>query len=222
MLGKNNNERKIMSTNHYTIGGEHHILLRIKGDPARIKLFHALMHKCDSDWPWAPHRTTCRVCVHCVGAVWNCPRIAAPDIIVAAKQVGGIKVKIRHFAPVTKCRGKNMSFDYLNDLKNTPADELHELYRAHGVVSWMEKHIIPPSGIVIPPLVTKPPILTATEVRTVEAPHPTDECLMEEVLSTEGDLLPDTTPSNLPAVRMGSLIQFPEGYDMSDFTGMIQ
>jgi hypothetical protein len=96
-----------MSTEYQTLSGEFHLILKIRGTPTAIALYHRYMRRCDSDWPWK-EANGCRICEHCCGIVYHNPRINPEDIKIAAKQVstmgyGDIRVKVTRYTPSSQC-----------------------------------------------------------------------------------------------------------------------
>lgn len=94
-----------MSTTYEHIPGAFHLQLRIGGHatPENIDLFHAILARIDSEWPWRHFRSThVAVCDSCLGVVFNNPRIAPCDIKSAGRQAG-LKVKIYKYSPAHKC-----------------------------------------------------------------------------------------------------------------------
>lgn len=107
-----------MSLSGDYVNGTFHLCLRLKGDPKRIEVFHAVMWGMESDWPWKPtgqtkrpfttlgythtYSPSIRVCDDCHGVVICNPRINASDIKAAAKQCG-IKAKIDKFSEAIHC-----------------------------------------------------------------------------------------------------------------------
>lgn len=147
-----------MSTTSVSFSGDYHILLRLKGSELAIEKFHHIMKICDSDWPYIS-KVTIRVCRKCGGAVWHSPRIAPEDIKSAARQVGDMRVKIKHFAAVTACRGKNLSFDNTNDYSILSQEQAREIYRANGIKNFKEslvRRVLPGNVIQLPPVTTDP------------------------------------------------------------------
>jgi hypothetical protein len=128
-----------------SFGGEHHVLLRIRGHEGSIALFHRMVKLCDGDWPFVG-RPTVRVCRTCAGVVWNSPRIGPEDLKAAARQVGGMKVKIRHFAPTKGCYTAG-SFNYTRDVVNIPLSEAQDLFRSGGPDRFREKHTPTPPKV---------------------------------------------------------------------------
>jgi hypothetical protein len=174
-----------MSTsNAYT--GEYHILLRLKGPADRISLFHRLIKKCDGDWPFID-RAQIRACLKCCGVVWSSPRLGPEDFKAAARQVGGgLRVKIRNFAP-----GKNCFPNPTDEkVKSLTPTEANALYAANGVKIFREKYISP--------------MVTPIPVTALAVIPPSEDYLIGEVLA-EGN----TTAPPVPAAPEGSLVQSP-------------
>lgn len=83
--------------------GPWHIAIRLKGSPDAIARFHAIMYRCEGDWPWSnTRRTSISVCDKCMGAVCQSPRVTPVDLKSAARQAG-CTVKVDKFAPETHC-----------------------------------------------------------------------------------------------------------------------
>lgn len=91
-----------MSTEFDSINGEFHLILKIKGDPSAINLYHRLMRRCDSDWPWK-ESSGCRICEGCLGIVYRNPRLNPEDIKVGARQAG-VHVKVKSYHPESECK----------------------------------------------------------------------------------------------------------------------
>jgi hypothetical protein len=185
-----------MSTTTTTFVGDHHVLLRVKGSPAGVELFHSIIAVCDNDWPYLSHNNRTgrvRVCTRCLGAVWHSPRLAPGDLKAAARQAG-ISIKIRHFAPTTACKGTNMTFDYTNDIIQLSMSEARDLYAANGVTRFRDAHR---------PLGTKPTIIVASTTPVVdETPKPillpgfpSTDSLIAEVIAPAADPLESLTHS---------------------------
>lgn len=174
--------------------GEYHIVIRLKGTPEKINLFHRVMLKCDPEWPWKSTMVSQYVCRRCGGMSYHSPRIQPHDIKVAAKQVGGVKVKIRNFAPLKNCRGSNMSYDYQNDRVRVTIKEVHELYGPHGVANFFAKY----NTTTVPhtPSVVEAPTPLALPPASSEA------ILINTVLSEQEPATPNTITSE------GSLTQY--------------
>jgi hypothetical protein len=200
-----------MATSITNYCGDYHILLRIKGPDDKVEIFHQLMKLMDQDWAYVG-RDTVRICKRCFGMVWHAPRISPTDFKAAARQVGGIKIKIRHFASVTACRGTNVSFDYVNDIHHLSQEEARSLYRAHGITTFREKYsgkpssgmviTLPSTGVVVPQISpAAAPAIVAAAAST--SPFDSQERLIAEVL---------TESPTTPTASTCSLSQWP-GYD---------
>lgn len=146
---------------------DHHILLRIRATTDRIDCFNRLLKKVDADWPFGGTHSTVRVCLKCLGLVWGTPRLTPSDVKAAARQVGGMKVKIRHFAPSTSCHEAGMS-----NLKYISSTEAAGLFLPGGPTTFRTTHIAPTLAL---PSVT---------------PSTTDDILIGEVLNTSGTTVP--------------------------------
>ena len=205
-----------MAISHVNHSGDWHVLLRIKGSDDDVEKFHQIMKLCDNDWGYVG-RPTVRICKRCCGMIWHAPRIAPSDFKVAARQAGGVKIKIKHFASVAGCRGTNLSFDYQNDVQHLSQSEARELYRANGVANFREKHtpmvslpgrpIVPPVGVAL-----VPPIVTPLVPVVAEAPSALDSPnhLIAEVLGTDAGVV-------LAVTDLGSLCQLPAGDHTSSY-----
>ena len=90
--------------------GTFHICLRAKGDQKRVELFHAVMVKCDADWPFRSFRqgSRTRICEKCKGGVVTNPRFGPEDIKAAAKQCG-IVAKVDRFFHEENCYNGSVS-----------------------------------------------------------------------------------------------------------------
>lgn len=145
---------------------DHHILLRIKATTDRIERFNRLLKKVDSDWPF-DSCSSIRVCLKCLGVVWATPRLTPSDVKAAARQVGEMKVKIRHFAPSTSCYGAGMS-----NLKYISSADAAALFLPGGPATFRTTHIAPTLAL--------PSVIPST----------TDDILIGEVLNTSGTTAP--------------------------------
>lgn len=90
-----------MSATFTNVVGDYHLIIKLKGTPSAISLYHRLMRRCDTDWPW---RATAgnRICEGCMGILYRNPRIPPEDIKVGARQAG-VHVKIKSFHPESVC-----------------------------------------------------------------------------------------------------------------------
>lgn len=111
-----------MSTEYQSLRDEYHLILKLKGPPSSISLFHRILRRCDNDWPWKEMGGG-RVCEHCMGVIYKNPRVNPEDIKIAAKQVGDLHVKIRAYTPESKCKLPPQNYVpsrwVQNDLLNT-------------------------------------------------------------------------------------------------------
>lgn len=204
----------VISHNHV---GEYHIVIRLKGTPERIALFHRVMLKCDPEWPWKGNTASAYVCQRCAGLSYQSPRCSPHDIKVAAKQVGGVKVKIRNFAPLANCRGGNVSYDYQNDRIRVPINEIYKLYLAHGVVNFFDKYKGTPTTPRIVTAVTqgRPPA-----VEPVELPELPESILIDTVLQDQ-EIVIEPTPLLVGGPTPGSANQHPYGGEGDDLEGWV-
>src|ERR1700743_1104787 len=120
-----------MSTSAQQVAGEHHIVISLGGEPDKIRQFHAIVGKADSDYPWQGHRHN-QMCVRCNGLVWHQPRLNPSDLKSAARQVGGIKLKINRFVHERSCAKAGESLHMLPHCY-LPTDVAHKLYRPAGI-----------------------------------------------------------------------------------------
>lgn len=177
------------ATSSTAYSGECHVLLRIKGPADRIDMFHQLIKKVDGDWPFHG-RTMVRVCKVCAGVLWNAPRIGPADLKAAARQVGALKVKIKHFATMKACRGTSASYNYSANVIHLSEAKAHDLYRSNGVTAFRAEHCLTPTVV--------PAIVTAI-------PTPIGPISEEQLI---GEVLADPTPS-APLPPLGSAVQHP-------------
>lgn len=157
-----------------SVGYDHHILIRMKGTPERLRRFHRLVGRCDADWPVSARRTTVRLCTKCMGVIWAGPRLSPTDLKAAARQVGGVKIKIRHFAPASACIEGSIKF--------LTIPETEELFLPGGPKALMEKFS----------LTTTPPLRPTV---VPDSAPPTDDDLIGEVLNTGGPGTGDDPPA---------------------------
>lgn len=232
-----------MAISHVNHSGDWHVLLRIKGSDDDVEKFHQIMKLCDNDWGYVG-RPTVRICKRCCGMIWHAPRIAPSDFKVAARQAGGVKIKIKHFASVAGCRGTNVSFDYQNDIQHLSQSEARELYRANGVANFREKHtptvslpgqpIVPPVGVALVPTIVTPLGVLEQEQLRMEAlrqealrMHEAHKAIVPVVteapsaLDSPNHLIAEvlgTDAGVVPAVTdLGSLCQLPAGDHASSY-----
>lgn len=115
--------------------GPYHVTFKLRGTPESIELFHALVRRCESSWPWGPsmfqgnsaysyiHTRQIPACSKCKGVIINSPRIAPQDIKAAAVQAK-VNIKIFHYAQGEKCTGEGhgttMNHRELVSMKNSP------------------------------------------------------------------------------------------------------
>jgi hypothetical protein len=151
---------------------------------------------------------------------WNSPRIGPEDFKAAARQVGGLKVKIRHFASLKNCRGGNVSFDYQNDILTIPIEEAHTLYGPGGVAAFREAHKIPSSTVRVSGVQVEgvTPTVTVPGIPEVPPIPEGDSSLIHRVLLGEGDTVPETplTIRTLDRSRTCSAVQSYEGMSEAD------
>jgi hypothetical protein len=94
-----------------------HVRAKFSGEPTKLKLFHVAMYLLDADWPYCRFNPTpvnvggsvainnhnAMICVKCKGKKYNCPKLSANAIRIAAKQFG-IKTKIKYYNNQDKCK----------------------------------------------------------------------------------------------------------------------
>lgn len=120
-----------MSTSAQQVAGEHHVVISLRGTPEKIRIFHALVGKADLDYPWRPHKGG-RMCTRCNGMVWHQPRLNPADLKSAARQVGGIKLKIRKFTHERVCAKVGESL-YQIPVQWFQSEVIHKLYAPGGI-----------------------------------------------------------------------------------------
>lgn len=205
-------ERNTTVSNHSAAySGEYHILLRVKGPEERIAIFNHILKKCDGDWPFVA-RQAVRVCKSCTGIIWNAPRIGPDDIKAAARQVGGITVKVHHFAPYLNCRTAGETYNYQSQVEMVPIADARRLFRGGGPAAFRAKYtpsvvtatVLPKNGL--PPAIVAAVAAAPVVPPVLEVPQPSEDFLMGEVLSPM-DSSPD--PASPSVAPQGSLCQFP-------------
>lgn len=85
-----------------SVPSEVHMRLKLKGDPTKLEMFHALLGNFDVDWPYTNY--TMKTCSKCGGVIYSRPRWHPNDIKVLSKQLGA-KVKILNYTLAEKCKG---------------------------------------------------------------------------------------------------------------------
>jgi hypothetical protein len=130
-----------MSTIGEYVNATFHLHLRLKGDPKRIELFHAIMWGVESDWPWKPfgvfrrpfaavgYVTTfspsVQVCNQCLGIAICNPRINPGDIAAAARQVG-IKAKIDRMSDAKHCWTNGRTYCPMSNVSQVEGRRLYQ------------------------------------------------------------------------------------------------
>lgn len=104
------------------VTGNFHVMVKLHGPVERIRVFHKILSKVETDWPWEAkwRGTRVKVCSACKGIPISNPRITPMDIKAAAAQAG-IGVKIYQFAEADRCP-KTSTVEYIRD------EQSHVLY----------------------------------------------------------------------------------------------
>lgn len=124
-----------MSTSAQHTQGTFHIRFNLRGEESKIRTFHNILTRADSDYPFGKDRryVTIQFCPSCNAVCWSNPRLNPEDIKVAARQAG-VRVKIKRFAPEDKCRK-----DGAVKVVWIDTTLAHMLYRPDGVLEIRKK-----------------------------------------------------------------------------------
>lgn len=137
-------EKTTEMTTTYPALGDHHIRFSLRGTPIAIAQFHALLAHADSDWPFSREHGI-RLCTRCFGVVWSRPRLNPEDLKATARQIGNMKVKIRHFHKDDKCT-RGTERPYQLPVQWISAKLAHKLYGMDGVNEVLKELKIPGPG----------------------------------------------------------------------------
>lgn len=154
-----------MSTDMQVCPGSFHVILRLKGDQARVDLFHEILRRCDLGWPWkapASYIVRTQQCDQCDGLIYSSPRCNPEDIKSAAKQAS-VGVKIVRFSPSVKC------FTESEQHHRTRWVEIAEANRMYRSKEWLEKHAptrviqLPAAAAAVDPVILDADVLDPTK-----------------------------------------------------------
>jgi hypothetical protein len=167
-----------MSVSAQSTPGNFHIVLKLRGPEEKIKIFHALLRKADSDYPWDKTFGT-RMCTRCNGLSWSTPRINPEDLKTAARQTG-VRLKIRRFSPERSCVSGTETIHNI-PMCYIPNDLTHRLYAAEGIAEVRSKlrldaPTVSPKGKVIPLGPVRPAVSALGDVRCSHGKLLSEKC----------------------------------------------